>query len=126
GGFLPGEAPTIPVPVLADSGGDLLVRYLRFWIEAGHATAGTPLTPAQRDALDQFDAALADPVLRAELMLEQGQILFANNRWLLHNRTAFEDFPEPERRRRLVRLWLARPPGPMPAPPLQSPGASAR
>ena len=29
-----------------------------------------------------------------------------NNRWILHNRTAFEDHPEPERRRHLVRLWL--------------------
>jgi hypothetical protein len=35
-------------------------------------------------------------------------MLFVNNRWLLHNRTAFADHPEPERRRHLVRLWLRR------------------
>jgi hypothetical protein len=27
----------------------------------------------------------------------------------LHDRTAFEDWPEPERRRHLLRLWLACP-----------------
>jgi hypothetical protein len=37
-------------------------------------------------------------------------MFFINNRWLLHNRTAFEDDPEPARRRHLVRLWLRRAP----------------
>ncbi|UCH25841.1 MAG: TauD/TfdA family dioxygenase [Trueperaceae bacterium] len=40
--------------------------------------------------------------------LEPGQMMFVNNRWILHNRTAFEDFAEPERRRHYVRLWLSR------------------
>jgi len=31
---------------------------------------------------------------------------FINNRWILHNRTAFTDHPELEQRRHLVRLWL--------------------
>ena len=35
-----------------------------------------------------------------------GQMLFTNNRWILHNRTAFVDWPEPGRRRHYVRLWL--------------------
>jgi hypothetical protein len=33
-------------------------------------------------------------------------MFFINNRWILHNRTAFEDDPAPERRRHYVRLWL--------------------
>jgi alpha-ketoglutarate-dependent taurine dioxygenase len=41
-----------------------------------------------------------------EFTLKPGEILFFNNRWLLHNRTSFVDFEEPERRRHLVRLWL--------------------
>ena len=43
-------------------------------------------------------------------MLRHGEMLFANNRWILHNRTAFEDHPEPELRRHFIRLWLKRPP----------------
>jgi len=29
-----------------------------------------------------------------------------NNHVILHSRTAYEDYPEPERRRDLIRLWL--------------------
>jgi hypothetical protein len=29
-----------------------------------------------------------------------------NNRRMAHRRTAFRDWPEPERKRHLVRLWL--------------------
>jgi alpha-ketoglutarate-dependent taurine dioxygenase len=109
GGVRPGEAPTARVPVIAWDGRGLLFRYLRYWIEAGHERAGRRLTPAQRDALDTLDAALARPELRAEFRLRPGDVFVMNNRWLLHNRTAFEDHPEPGRRRHLVRLWLRRP-----------------
>jgi alpha-ketoglutarate-dependent taurine dioxygenase len=70
-----------------------------------------PLTPEQQRALDALDGWLNRPELRAEFDLRTGDMLFINNRWLLHNRTAFEDYPEPERRRHLVRLWLQADPG---------------
>ncbi len=108
GGLRPGEAPTVRVPVIEQRGTDLTYRYLRYWIVAGHEKAGEPLTPAQIHALDALEAVLARPDLRLEFPLRPGQVLFTNNRWLLHNRTAFQDHEEPERRRHLVRLWLAR------------------
>jgi alpha-ketoglutarate-dependent taurine dioxygenase len=108
GGVRPGEAPTALFPVLRREGTEPVVRYLRYWIEAGHERAGQPLTAAQVDALDVLDRSLGDPALRAEFTLRPGEMFFLNNRWLLHNRTAFEDFAEAERRRHLVRLWLAR------------------
>ena len=37
---------------------------------------------------------------------ERSSMFFVNNRWILHNRTAFLDHPEPERRRHYSRLWL--------------------
>ncbi len=46
--------------------------------------------------------------LRVAFSLEPGQILFTNNHWILHNRTAFEDHEDPKRRRHYVRLWLLR------------------
>jgi alpha-ketoglutarate-dependent taurine dioxygenase len=105
GGIRQGEAPTARFPVIADAGG-LVFRYLRYWIEAGHAKAGEPLTAEQVRALNVLDSVLARPELRAEFALEPGDMFFINNRWMLHNRTAFEDHPESERRRHLVRLWL--------------------
>ena len=41
-----------------------------------------------------------------------GDIQFLNNHWIMHSRTAYEDFAEPERRRHLLRLWLACDDGP--------------
>jgi alpha-ketoglutarate-dependent taurine dioxygenase len=108
GGVRPGEAPTARFPVIERRDGELLFRYLRYWIQAGHEKAGEPLTPEQVRALDVLDEVLARPELRAEFSLKPGDMFFINNRWILHNRTAFEDHPEPERRRHLVRLWLRR------------------
>jgi alpha-ketoglutarate-dependent taurine dioxygenase len=109
GGARPGESATARFPVVNRPGSGLVYRYLRYWIEAGHDRANEPLTPEQRQALDTLDGILADPTFRIEFMLQPGEVFFFNNRWLLHNRTAFEDFDEPERRRHLVRLWLAQP-----------------
>ena len=41
------------------------------------------------------------------MRLEPGDIQLVHNHTLLHDRTAFTDWPEPERRRHLLRLWLA-------------------
>jgi len=108
GGLRPGEEPTARVPVFDGQANDLLVRYLRYWIQVGHEKADTPLTPEQISALDTLDTVAADPRLRVEFMLQPGEMLFENNRWLMHNRTAFEDFLEPDRKRHYVRLWLRR------------------
>ena len=40
---------------------------------------------------------------------EPGDLQFLNNRVTLHNRGDYEDWPEPERRRLLLRLWLTMP-----------------
>src|SRR5262249_23939856 len=104
GGLRPGEARTVQHPVLSWDGRGLTYRYLRYWIESGHEKIGQPLRDAQRRALDVLDAVAGDPALRAEFALEPGDLFFINNRWMLHNRTAFEDHAEPEQRRHLVRL----------------------
>ncbi|WP_354125180.1 TauD/TfdA family dioxygenase [Bradyrhizobium sp. LA6.10] len=37
----------------------------------------------------------------------KGDIQFLNNHVILHSRTEYEDYPELERRRHLLRLWVA-------------------
>jgi hypothetical protein len=110
GGVRPGEAPTTEQPVLARRGNELLYRYLRTWIQAGHEKANVPMTDTQMRALDALDKTLALADLRMEFMLRPGDILWINNRWILHNRTAFEDHAEAALRRHYVRLWLRRRP----------------
>jgi alpha-ketoglutarate-dependent taurine dioxygenase len=108
GGVRPGEEPTARVPVLEGDGPGLVIRYLRYWIEVGHEKAGLPLTADQLNALNVLDRVADQRDLRVEFALRPGEMLFVNNRWILHNRTAFEDYPEPERKRHYVRLWVRR------------------
>jgi hypothetical protein len=43
---------------------------------------------------------------------QPGDMQFVCNHWVLHSRTKYEDWPELERRRHLLRLWLGCPDGP--------------
>lgn len=56
------------------------------------------------------------PELHIDMMIEPGDIQFVNNRLLMHGRTDYEDWDEPERQRHLLRLWMQMPNwGPPPA-----------
>jgi alpha-ketoglutarate-dependent taurine dioxygenase len=105
-GVRAGEAPTVRRPVVERVDGRPHFRYLRPRIEAGHQKAEEPLTVEQLAALDLLDFTLRRRELQAELSLAPGEILWLNNRSVLHRHAAFEDYPEPERRQHLVRLWL--------------------
>ena len=106
GQFKAGESPTSQFPIFQWNMGELTVRYLYYYIQVGHERADKTLTANQREALEVVEELLRRPDFRVEFNLQPGQMLFTNNRWILHNRTAFEDFTEPERRRHYVRIWL--------------------
>jgi alpha-ketoglutarate-dependent taurine dioxygenase len=108
GEFAPGERPVTETPLFGWDGRELRLRYLHYYIRVGHERADRPLDAGQLRALELVEALLERDDLMATFRLEPGQMLFANNWWILHNRTAFEDFDEVERRRHYVRLWLGR------------------
>jgi hypothetical protein len=108
GQFKTGESPTSQFPIFQWSMGELIVRYLYYYIQVGHERTGKTLTVDQRNALEVVEELLRRADFRVEFSLQPGQMLFTNNRWVLHNRTAFEDYPDPEHRRHYVRLWLRR------------------
>ena len=106
-----GEPPVSPyrIPVFALKDGQLSCRYQRAGIAAGHRAADVPLTETELAALDLFDEVAKAPENRLAFYLERGDMLVVNNYTLLHARTKFTEFPEPEKRRHLVRLWLDAP-----------------
>lgn len=106
GQFRTGDSPTSHFPVFRWRRGGLTLRYLHYYIQVGHERAGRPLTADQSRALEVVEQLLRRPDLRVEFDMQPGQMLFTNNRWILHNRTAFEDDADPARRRHYVRLWL--------------------
>lgn len=107
----PGDSPVTPyrVPVFSNMDGQVSVRYVRTYVEAGMAHVGTPIDDFDRATLDFFEATSKRPDVMLEFTLEPGELYFLNNYTILHARTAFEDFDEEDRRRHLLRLWLEAP-----------------
>lgn len=101
-----GEAQPSLSPIFSFHDGKLSCRYMRQYIELGHDLRGLPLSRVERRACDIFDAILEEPDLRLEMILEPGDMQFANNYAVLHSRTGFIDDKNVEHRRKLLRLWL--------------------
>jgi hypothetical protein len=103
--FHPGEPPIFGAPVFTD-GGEVRARFSAHQIGGGYALKGEPIDREGAAAIGALLDLFEDEDLPAEFDLEPGQMQFVDNRVLGHARTEFEDFPEPEHRRHLVRLWL--------------------
>jgi hypothetical protein len=111
-----GSKPYFCIPIFNWHRNQLSAMYQRQYIESARRFSGvSALTPLQIEALDLFDELANDPALNLQMELQPGDMQFVHNHTLLHDRTAFEDFPEPERKRHLLRLWLA-PPNARPLP----------
>lgn len=100
-------------PIFSPWNGRMISSYVRSAIMKAQRMPEVPrLTPAQIEALDHLDALCADPALHLDMELAPGDIQLVSNHCVLHSRTAYEDFAEPEQRRHLLRLWLACDDGP--------------
>jgi hypothetical protein len=108
-GEIPQNAkPYFEIPVFNWHAGRLSAIYQRQYIDSAQRFADAPrLSTAQVEALDTLDALANDRALHFTMRLEPGDMQFVHNHALLHDRTAFVDWPEPNRRRHLLRLWLA-------------------
>lgn len=105
-----GGKPYFNIPVFNYHNGLVSTIYQRQYIESARRFPGVaPLTSNQIEALNLFDELANDPQLNLMMELQPGDIQFVHNHTILHDRTAFEDYPEPERKRHLLRLWLAPP-----------------
>jgi hypothetical protein len=103
-----GEKPYFTIPIYNWHEGYLSAIYQRQYIESARRFDDVPpLTSDQVAAYDLFDALANDPALNLHMRLQPGDVQFVNNHTLLHDRTAFQDWSAPEKRRHLLRLWLA-------------------
>ena len=103
-----GGKPFVEIPVFSWHDNYLTVFYQRQYIESAQRfPEAMRLTPEHIEALDLFDAYANDPALHLSMQLEPGDMQFVYNHSQLHDRTGFTDWPEPERKRHLMRLWLS-------------------
>lgn len=93
-------------PVFEFDAGRLTAYFNPRRVEHGYELRGVAMDGPTRAAIQALQRVSERSGLGKDFVFRRGQIQIVNNRRLAHRRTAFRDWPEPERRRHLVRMWL--------------------
>lgn len=104
------EAPsdTYTSPVVSVEDGVFSMYAGSLYIVTAQAYPGVPrLTEDQLEVLRLFDEITYEPGMAIAMDFRPGDIQWLSNYAALHSRTEFHDFPEPQRKRHLLRLWLS-------------------
>jgi hypothetical protein len=102
-----GEAPYYVAPVFAVHKGRFFARFGQKYVESAQRFPDVPrLTAAQVEAMDLFSKLALSDEFRLDMIFERGDMQFLNNHLIVHSRDDYEDRPEPERRRHLLRMLL--------------------
>jgi hypothetical protein len=117
-----GMKPWFDIPVFHRHAGKLSCIYVRQYIESAqkHFPDARRLSAEQRAGMDLVDEICNDPGVHLSMDFRPGDIQLLHNHQILHSRGDFENWPEPERHRHLLRLWLA-PPQARPLPEVFAP-----
>ena len=103
-----GKGPWYELPVFNYLDERLVISYLRQFIDdAQEIPEVGPHDPLLVEAMDLMTELAEDPELFLSMDFEPGDIQLIHNHQILHNRTEYEDWPEAERKRYLLRLWLS-------------------
>jgi len=97
-------------PICAERGGGLNTAFIPWYIRRAQELPDVPpMTQEQEEALQIMEQTANDPALYLDMDFVPGDIQWLKNSVILHKRTAYEDWSEPEKKRHLLRLWLAAP-----------------
>lgn len=104
-----GMQPWFDMPVFHWFAGRLSCIYVRQYIESAQRQfpQARRLSREQVAAMDLLDDLVNEPGIALSMAFRPGDMQFLHNHQILHSRNDFENWPEPERHRHLLRLWLA-------------------
>ncbi len=106
----PGELPYFKQPIFSFTDGYFSATGVGAVIDKAQKLPGVPkFTPAQKEAVEVYRQTVEECAL--DIDFQRGDIQFLNNFVMLHTRREYEDWPEPARKRHLLRLWLYDPEG---------------
>ncbi len=105
-----GAEPYYQIPVFSFEQGYFTCNWQGGYIRSAQRFEELPRhSPAMLEALDMFTRLARE--LCTSMDFRQGDIQLLHNHVTVHSRTEYVDFPEPEKKRHLLRLWLATPGG---------------
>ncbi len=106
GEFKDGESPTVFEPIFNFKDGRLYFRYLRNYINAGHKIQNQPLSESQKEALTYLDNSMLEDYMMMYYNFKPDDMVFSDNHWVVHGRTPFEDYDDPNLKRLMLRTWI--------------------
>lgn len=106
----PGGKPWFDLPISRFTDNRLRTFFIPWYIRESQQHPQAPrLTSTQEEVIRFIEQTANDPSLYLDMQFEPGDMQFLKNAAILHKRTEYEDWPEPEKKRHLLRLWIAEP-----------------
>ena len=109
GQFGPNGPQTFEYPIVSLDGAQFRMFLLTWYIRnaADDFPERAALSPQQCELLDLLEAIPLEEEAALDMSFQPGDMQFLKNSVILHARTEYEDFDDPEARRHLLRLWLS-------------------
>lgn len=102
--------PICTAPVQQADGARLNTFFIPWYIRRSQELPDAPrLTSAQNEVIALVETLANEPRFYLDMEFRPGDMQWLKNAAILHKRTAYEDFEQPERKRHLYRLWLSAP-----------------
>lgn len=103
-----GMKPWFDIPVFHWHEGRLSASFTSEYIASAQRNfpEARRLTPAHEEALELLSEIVNDSRVHLAMTFYPGDMQFLHNHQIFHSRNDFENWPEPERHRHLLRLWL--------------------
>lgn len=108
-----GEQPWYSQPMFSEAEGKVSSRFtsLAYFRSVTRYGSDLAMTAEQDEALEFVQAVANRPEMALSMSFQPGDIQLLNNHVMLHARESYLDHAEPERRRHLLRMWIAYPDG---------------
>ena len=97
-------------PIATFDGAKLETFFIGWYLRNAQRFDSVPkLSDARRRLLEVYEGIANDPTLYLDMHFRPGDVQWLRNAFVLHKRTAYDDFDEPEKKRHLLRVWLSAP-----------------
>jgi hypothetical protein len=103
-----GKRPFLPIPPCRFASGQLRTFWHSDYFRSALRHPEAPRwSESENELVELYEEVASDPSLVLEMNFEPGDVQLISNHFTLHARSEYEDWPEPPRKRHLLRLWLS-------------------